>query len=436
MNNPFTSVYNKFGETISGFGVGGWPQPGAALDLDFVNNRVKGAASLAAALTVTRASTAWTKASNGTYVEFAINTLRRSFEGALIEEARTNSIRNNSMQGVVAGTPGTAPTNWLISNLGTLTRQIVGSGTENGMDYVDIKISGTSSTTEVTIYPESILQVAGLSGQTWTASLFAKVVAGSLANIGQSEVYVLGYTAGGALSEAQAAAFTLPTTGNLSDCRFSKTYALAGGTTAFVSTRFDLNCTSGTAIDVTLRLSWPQLEQGAFVTSPIRTTAAAATRAADVIVVNSPTSFVSFTQGSVSAEWTDPGPLGTDHRVVSVRADANNSFRISMRSTNLAEYIVTSGGVSQASLVSVNAVVANTRYKAAARWGVNDFNVRFSPSLGADPAPDVSGAVPVGTPVIGVGQSAAGGNQLNGFLRRLTFYKHKLTDAQLGALAA
>jgi hypothetical protein len=32
--------------------------------------------------------------------------------GLLVEEQRTNSIRNNTMVGAVAGTPGTLPTNW------------------------------------------------------------------------------------------------------------------------------------------------------------------------------------------------------------------------------------------------------------------------------------------------------------------------------------
>ena len=66
--------------------------------------------------------------------------------GFLIEESRTNSIRNNTMQGAVAGTPGTNPTNWDIVVSGTgITQQIVGTGTEDGITYIDVRFSGTGS---------------------------------------------------------------------------------------------------------------------------------------------------------------------------------------------------------------------------------------------------------------------------------------------------
>jgi len=49
-------------------------------------------------------------------------------------------------------------------------------------------------------------------------------------------------------------------------------FTLAGGaTTAFVQPLLGLAVTSGQAIDITLRIGWPQIEQGASVTSPIST---------------------------------------------------------------------------------------------------------------------------------------------------------------------
>lgn len=61
-------------------------------------------------------------------------TLRNDYDasgaplGLLVEPQRTNSIRNNSMQGAVAGTPGTPPTNWTMGTANGISREILGLG--------------------------------------------------------------------------------------------------------------------------------------------------------------------------------------------------------------------------------------------------------------------------------------------------------------------
>jgi len=63
----------------------------------------------------------------------------------LLEPQRTNSIRNSSMVGAVAGSPGTLPTNWTRQNSSGLTQTVVGVGVENGLQYVDINLSGIAT---------------------------------------------------------------------------------------------------------------------------------------------------------------------------------------------------------------------------------------------------------------------------------------------------
>src|SRR4029453_13755505 len=77
---------------------------GAAVDLDFQHGRYFGAPL--ASIVVSRASVGYANDSVGAWTAFGPNVLRRTDNGILVEESRTNGIRNNSMQGAAAGTVG------------------------------------------------------------------------------------------------------------------------------------------------------------------------------------------------------------------------------------------------------------------------------------------------------------------------------------------
>ena len=86
--------------------------------------------------------------------------------------APMNAIRNSSASGAVAGTPGTLPTNWnVFTNVTGLTRHIVGTGTDDGITYIEVKLSGTPSGSGIYQFQfEPSNAVAALTAQTWTAS--------------------------------------------------------------------------------------------------------------------------------------------------------------------------------------------------------------------------------------------------------------------------
>jgi hypothetical protein len=148
---------------------------------------------------LTAAGGSFTRASVGTYFDSSgvmqtatNNTPRFDYDpvthiakGLLFEESRTNNVRNGIATGAVAGSPGTLPTWWSLggSGVGTLVQQVVGSGTENGLPYVDIRYSGTPSTSNFIIYFESTSSISAASGQNWQSTFYARYSAGSLTNV-------------------------------------------------------------------------------------------------------------------------------------------------------------------------------------------------------------------------------------------------------------
>ena len=141
------------------------------LDLDFANTK-----TLDPRITFTRASSGSYFGADGILKYAGVNEARFDHDpvtgeslGLLIEEQRTNSIRNNTMVGAVAGTPGTAPTNWGGSapTSNGVNRQIVGTGIEDGINYIDYRIAGTTTSTLFFGFsPELSTVVAATNGQT------------------------------------------------------------------------------------------------------------------------------------------------------------------------------------------------------------------------------------------------------------------------------
>lgn len=201
------------------------------------------------------------------------------------EPTRINYIRNSRAIGAVAGTPGTPPTNWSVTAGSTLSVQLVGSGVEDGINYIDYRFFGTNSsgsTQNPGILFESATQIAAVANSVWTTSAYLRRVGGTTANVSGTIMVMSGHTATGVSTNQYATnaissleSTTIATSRKLlisSNTSFSNTQ------TAFIRPYFQFSVPNANTIDITIRIGAPQTEFGNTATSYIPTSGVAARR--------------------------------------------------------------------------------------------------------------------------------------------------------------
>lgn len=363
-------------------------------------------------------------------------------QGLLIEESRTNSIRNNTMQGAVAGTPGTLPSIsgtpvWsTFTTLTGLTREVVGTGIENGITYIDIRVSGTPSAAgSYGIYFETNTGISASNGQTWAQTAYLKLQAGSLTGIPtlyiqQDERSSVGYLRTNASSPLTITSAALATQ------RYGFTATLTGGVTVANLIPYILFNLSGVAIDITLRIGLPQLELGAFATSVIPTTVAQVTRNPDVASVNTLSPWFNSTAGTIYAEFVLTQPAAGANQFLARFSDNsyNNSIADNVTGGGFAQLATASGGVFDGTASTAVAVSANTVTKFAGAYASDDLAAcKDSGTVAVDP----SATIPSGLTRFDLGSDHAGANRIKaGYLRRITYYPRRLSNAELVSITS
>jgi hypothetical protein len=402
-------------------GAGGYPSPGATLDYDWVRDRYVGPA-----LTTTRATEARQDDSAGNWSTFGPNVMRRTDKGSLIEGASTNSIRNNSMQGVspsvllnairnnsgqgavvgqsqnairnsaavgavagqsqnavrnsamvgaapaqvtnyvrnsastgaVPGTPGTYATNWSgpATSANGLSQQLIGTGTENGVDYTELRIFGTPTAT-ATAYAlfaaETSTGVAASPSQAWTASASFRLSAGSMSGVTnfQMRLRSLGSTGSSLADVAQV----IPVTSASLD---TQRYSISG-TTPASTTNVNLisvyGVTAGTPVDFTIRVGLPQLEQSTFAGFPVRTTNGAVTLTPSNQIRNNTMQGVALGQSQNAIRNNS-----MQGAVVGAPGSQPNFWTGSLTGAGLSQQIVSTGSVSGLDYVDIRVTGTTT----------------------------------------------------------------------------
>jgi hypothetical protein len=391
------------------------------------------------AITFTRASGATYFDANGVLQTAANDAPRFDHDpvtgesrGLLIEEARTNSIRNSQAGGAtvgVIGSGGALPTNWGtvgITGGADVNREIVATGTEAGMSYVDLRLYGTASASMFVGF-DTITGIVAADGQTWSGSVYVKLVAGSMANIGSVRVQVRANDVSGSTLQSGATTFTP----SASLARYSHTLVFNNASIARTRSGLAFFDAAG-AIDITLRIAAPQLELGAFPTSYIPTTSAAATRAADSAVVTPVSSFYNQVESTIFSEMSSTS-VAFDSTIIAINDSTQNEQidqRLAITSVTMRARV---GGVNQASMAGVSPVVvpvASTVYKFVAAYKQDDFAASMD---GATVVTDTSGNMPTGLSRMVIG-SRTGSAFLSGHIRKIAYWPKRLSNTLLEQL--
>lgn len=177
--------------------------------------------------------------------------------GAIAGAGLVNSLRNATMAGAVAGSPGTYPTNWSasISNAGTVVGTLATGSDGSGVPYLDVRYAGTpAGLGAASIRMESSTQIAAAVGQVWRLSALVTIAAGAMTNA-STDLAMDENTAGGGFVNFNSSAFVPGAS------RVSFTRTLTGGTTGAVRPMIRFVWSGAGAIDMTLRISAPRMER-------------------------------------------------------------------------------------------------------------------------------------------------------------------------------
>jgi hypothetical protein len=178
---------------------------------------------------------------------------------------RRNWLPNSGNGGAVIGSPGVLPTSW--SGVGVqngVNKSVTGIGVE-GYSYVDVRFqgvptqpaSGTINSAEIYFHPTGTA-IPAASNQWWTASLYARLMAGSLTNVTHVRLlqYDNPYTTGVGVNFVDQL-----DDDPLTSQRYEQSMKMPAAGVNGTFMRFQIYATVGHAIDLTIRLAAPQLER-------------------------------------------------------------------------------------------------------------------------------------------------------------------------------
>ena len=325
--------------------------------------------------------------------------------GILVEEARTNvALQSNAL-----GTTPWGTTNAGVGTLPTVTNNyaISPDGTSNAT-RIQCSLGGGTTTGDQSLVAQALTTSGNAQG-----SFFLKTTDGST-----KVVYLRG-----------ASATTVTVTGTWQ--RFEFAASTLSGTQFAVGLRGGQALACSNTCDILVYGA--QLEVGVGASSPIPTTTAAVTRAADVPLVTGLS--VPYPMSMAVDFATIIGPVTATTQaltVVDTGAGVDEAMLYVSGSGSMRLYSEAGASV-ECDLVIGGGMAANTAYKISGRWETNNFQGARNGVLGTA---DTSGTAPAAGSRLTIGSRQGGVSQINGTISRIRIYNRALSDAQLQSLTA
>jgi hypothetical protein len=407
------------------------------------------------AITFTRASNATFFDANGT-LQTAANAAPRfdhdpatagnPSRGLLIEEARTNLLERSAEfdNAYWNKTRASITASALASPDGTMSADLlVEDNTASNSHFVfrQVAHAGANSTVTVSVFAKAKerdrLSVSVLSG----------ITTPTIDLSGGTVVFNLAAGTAGSFSGSQTGTASNGT-GNAAIAsvgngwyRCTITLTPAGVTATDTQVYFGLH--NGTSSSYTgdntsgLYIWGAQLEAGAFPTSYIPTTTAAATRAADSAVVTPISSFYNQSEGTLFAEATASTTNGVSsgiHQQTVATLLENNVGDILMAlyrpngATTGGWFVGTSAGTSI--IATQGGFTAGTNARLAGVYKTDDFAISVN---GAAVTTDTSGGLPSPT-TLRIGRYGTSSGFLNGHIRKIAYWPRRLSNTLLQQL--
>lgn len=387
-------------------------------------------------LTFSRASAATRINAAGDMESVGANVMRYDHDpvtgaprGVLLERSRTNFLSNSVMTGVVQGAAGAtvpgAPTGWLIYVSGGVMGQIVGEGTFKGIRYFDLRIVGTNgaSYANCQIRAPNIVTGAGVER---IMSLSLTRIAGTTDGFN-----VVGCTAmldayvGGVFSGTRGQSPQGIPDGDFATSRIATSVLTTPAGTGYITPLFQFLIFPSATVDITVRVGLWQVEDGRTVTSFIpTTTAGAATRAADALII--PTSALPFSasEGTLYVECSrETGPSTVSATPISLFGPG----RIEISQNDLQNVYGYSGGWN----LTGPALARGTIIRAAQAWSAAGAAMSVN---GAAPSTGAVSSIP-SVSQLRIGSSGAGFSW-EGHIRRAAYLPRRLANTELQAITS
>lgn len=345
-------------------------------------------------------------------------------------------MRNPRAEGAAAGTPGTMPTNWALSGLPAgIASTVVGVVTVDGVQCLRLRVAGTpASASTPRLEVEGLSATAGANGQTWTVSKFLRIAAGTQANL-ELNLRMMGRD--GSFSAYNIATVPLTPGGTLA--RQAATSAFSNAAIVFATADIQMVFTAGQAVDCTLDIGWPQLEQGAFASTPVLPIAGApavSTRGTDLATASLAALGIGASGACTILLWAvvpQPAPAGIEQTLVTLDdGTTDNRYRLFNAAGGSSVQVGRSTGGTSLN-VAAGTMTPGTAFRAGV--AINGAG-RIAGSLNGGAAVAQTGGPTAGLTTLRLGDNAAGTGSLFGLVRECRVLPYAVSDAALPGLVA